>query len=215
MKRMANQKHIKRRKSLDHQDMDNKAFFTARNSIDRKENDAFFVRKAGAEEEEMQTSLHRQEEEEETQAKMMRKEEEEIQAGLMRQEEEEIQASEKSQHDIQRQEDDEMQMKRIQKKEKNVPGPTFESDLESAKKGGTHLPDDVRKEMEDFFGRSLGHVQIHDDETSAALCEQINAQAFTHGNHIFFNKGKYQPGTTAGKHLLTHELTHIIQQKEL
>ena len=45
------------------------------------------------------------------------------------------------------------------------------------------------------------------------MSRDIGAQAFTHGNDIYFDKGKYNPNTREGKHLLTHELTHTIQQK--
>lgn len=39
------------------------------------------------------------------------------------------------------------------------------------------------------------------------------AQAFTQGNNVVFNQGGFAPGTTAGKNLQAHELTHVIQQK--
>lgn len=45
--------------------------------------------------------------------------------------------------------------------------------------------------------------------------KNLRAQAFTHGNDIFFNHGKCAPGSTEGKKLLGHELTHTIQQKGL
>ena len=44
------------------------------------------------------------------------------------------------------------------------------------------------------------------------MSNQIQAKAFTTGNHIYFNRGEYQPETSAGKRLLAHELTHTIQQ---
>jgi len=45
------------------------------------------------------------------------------------------------------------------------------------------------------------------------LSEQLGAQAFTHGNDIYFNKGKYDPANISGKFLLAHELTHVVQQE--
>jgi phage-related protein len=44
------------------------------------------------------------------------------------------------------------------------------------------------------------------------MSQNINAQAFTHGNDIYFNEGKYSPETTSGRHLIAHELTHTVQQ---
>ena len=39
------------------------------------------------------------------------------------------------------------------------------------------------------------------------------SQAFTHGQDIYFNSGKYSPDTNEGKSLLAHELTHVVQQR--
>jgi hypothetical protein len=43
--------------------------------------------------------------------------------------------------------------------------------------------------------------------------QELGAQAFTHGSDIFFNQGKYQPESPPGKHLLAHELVHVVQQR--
>jgi hypothetical protein len=53
---------------------------------------------------------------------------------------------------------------------------------------------------------------VHYDNEAIALTSEVNAQAFTHENHIFFNAGKYEPATPEGKKLLAHELTHVLQQ---
>jgi hypothetical protein len=39
------------------------------------------------------------------------------------------------------------------------------------------------------------------------------AQAFAQGNDVSFSSGAFAPGTPAGKQLMAHELTHVIQQK--
>ena len=44
------------------------------------------------------------------------------------------------------------------------------------------------------------------------MSRQLSALAFTHGNHIFFGSGKYDPEGAHGKRLLAHELTHVVQQ---
>lgn len=66
--------------------------------------------------------------------------------------------------------------------------------------------------MADRFGADFGKVKIHTDQTAVHLNRQLNAQAFTVGNDIYFNKGKYNPSGDAGRKLLAHELTHTIQQ---
>lgn len=84
--------------------------------------------------------------------------------------------------------------------------------IERAKGGGSPLPMNTRSQMESGIGSDFGNVRIHNDSTAHKLSAKLNAQAFTHGNDVFFNKGKYNPETQAGKHLLAHELTHTVQQ---
>jgi hypothetical protein len=40
----------------------------------------------------------------------------------------------------------------------------------------------------------------------------LGSYAFAYNNNIYFNQGQFQPATTAGKRLLAHELTHVVQQ---
>jgi hypothetical protein len=44
------------------------------------------------------------------------------------------------------------------------------------------------------------------------MSHDIHAHAFTHGRDIFFNRGRFDPESISGQHLLAHELTHTIQQ---
>ena len=91
-----------------------------------------------------------------------------------------------------------------------------ESDISSAiydKVGkGKSIPEDTLKEMNRSFGLDFSEVTIHDDDTATQMSSELNAQAFTVGSDIFFNKGKFDPGTLTGKRLLAHELTHTVQQ---
>lgn len=66
--------------------------------------------------------------------------------------------------------------------------------------------------MSDRFGVDFGNVKIHSDGESAKMNRELNARAFTTGNDIYFNEGEYNPGLDKGKHLLAHELTHVVQQ---
>lgn len=159
------------------------------------------------EEEEAQTKLQRQGEEEEMQTKLQKQEEEEAQAKLQRQEEEEVQTQ------VQKQEEEEPAQAKLQRKEETEAKPDFEMKLANTKGGGSPLPKEVLYEMEQKFGTTFKRVKIHTDATSFMLCEEINAQAFTRGNHIYFNKGKFSPDTKEGKLLLAHELTHVVQQR--
>ncbi|TDQ22712.1 eCIS core domain-containing protein [Tenacibaculum caenipelagi] len=90
--------------------------------------------------------------------------------------------------------------------------PSFESKLRGGS-GGQKMDAGTLGEMESGFGADFSHVNIHNDSEAAQMSQEIGAQAFTHGNDIYFNKGKYNPNSKEGKHLLAHELTHTIQQK--
>jgi hypothetical protein len=78
--------------------------------------------------------------------------------------------------------------------------------------GGQPLSGEVRGFMESRFGADFGSVRVHSDPEAAGLSNQLSARAFTYQNHVFFSRDQYQPGTSEGKHLLAHELTHTIQQ---
>ncbi|MFD1614233.1 eCIS core domain-containing protein [Gelatiniphilus marinus] len=88
-----------------------------------------------------------------------------------------------------------------------------ESSLKNSKGSGQKLSKPVKQNMESSFGTDFSQVNIHTDHNAVKMSKQLQAQAFTHGNDIYFNEGKYNPSSNAGKHLLAHELTHTIQQK--
>ena len=79
--------------------------------------------------------------------------------------------------------------------------------------GGSSLPGSTKAQMGSALGSGLDDVRIHTDEEAAAKSEELDAQAFTYGQDIYFNKGKFKPGTTEGDALLAHELAHTLQQK--
>ncbi|PSR57138.1 hypothetical protein AHMF7605_01690 [Adhaeribacter arboris] len=88
----------------------------------------------------------------------------------------------------------------------------FEQTLAASKGEGTAMPDSTRQFMENRFQADFSGVRIHTGSTAESLSSSIQAQAFAHGNDIYFNKGKFSPDSTAGRTLLAHELTHTIQQ---
>ncbi len=88
----------------------------------------------------------------------------------------------------------------------------IETQLKEKRGGGSPLAPELKDEMETGFGVDFSGVNIHTDSTAVEMNKDLNAQAFTHGNDIYFNEGKYDTASTSGKHLLAHELTHTIQQ---
>ena len=82
-----------------------------------------------------------------------------------------------------------------------------------AKRGtGQPLDAPVRREMEASLGHDLSDVGIHTNAEADALSQAVHADAFTTGRDIFFREGKYSPGSSEGRKLLAHELTHAVQQ---
>jgi hypothetical protein len=80
---------------------------------------------------------------------------------------------------------------------------------------GRPLDAPVRSSMEQGFGRDFSGVRIHTDPVAAESARAVNAHAYTVGNHIAFDQGKYDPQSHAGQRLLAHELTHTVQQHGL
>lgn len=90
--------------------------------------------------------------------------------------------------------------------------PQIESSLNSSKGNGNPLPAHTKTQLENSFGTDFSNVRLHTDSASVQMNKDLHAQAFTHGSDIYFNAGKYNPESSAGKHLLAHELTHVVQQ---
>jgi hypothetical protein len=80
-------------------------------------------------------------------------------------------------------------------------------------RGGRPLPPSVREQYEPRFGSDFGHVRVHTDATAAGAARSLNARAFTVGPDIAFAPGEFAPGTSRGRLLLAHELTHVLQQQ--
>lgn len=77
---------------------------------------------------------------------------------------------------------------------------------------GSPLSNEARSFMEPRFGADFSGVKIHTDAKSDQLNRSLQARAFTVGHNIFFQRGAYDAGSRAGRELLAHELTHVVQQ---
>lgn len=82
--------------------------------------------------------------------------------------------------------------------------------IAAIRRGGRPLAD--RAFFESRFGLGFEQVRVHTDGAANALAKELGARAFTHGNHIVFGAGEYAPGSHRGRHLIAHELTHVVQQ---
>lgn len=77
---------------------------------------------------------------------------------------------------------------------------------------GKPLPTDTRSEFESKIGADFSHVRVHTGPKADEAARSINAKAYTMGSDIAFRDGNYSPGSSSGKKLLAHELTHVVQQ---
>jgi hypothetical protein len=89
----------------------------------------------------------------------------------------------------------------------------IESGIDALIGGGQPLSESTRSFFEPRFGSDFSHVRVHTGDRAAEAARSIDARAFTTGRDIVFGSGQYSPGTTSGKHLLAHELTHVMQQE--
>ncbi|NOU16599.1 MAG: DUF4157 domain-containing protein [Bacteroidales bacterium] len=88
------------------------------------------------------------------------------------------------------------------------------SQLNSTKGQGSPLSEGVSREMGQKIGGNFNNVRVHTDDNAVRMNKELGAKAFTHGNDIYFNNGQYNPENSSERHLLVHELTHVIQQKQ-
>ncbi|MDX8553691.1 DUF4157 domain-containing protein [Tenacibaculum sp. 1B UA] len=121
--------------------------------------------------------------------------------------EEEIQ--QKEEEEVQEKEEEEIQQLQMSGGDDSS---SLENDLSSSKGGGSPLPSNTQNEMESGFGADFSGVRVHNDSNAVQMNQELGSQAFTNGNDIYFNEGKYNPESDSGKHLLAHELTHTVQQ---
>lgn len=78
---------------------------------------------------------------------------------------------------------------------------------------GQPLEGRTRSFFDTRFSHDFSGVRIHADNHAAESARSVNALAYTVGKQIVFGAGQFQPESTSGKHLLAHELAHVVQQQ--
>lgn len=78
---------------------------------------------------------------------------------------------------------------------------------------GRPLDPTTQRDLEPLFGHSFGDVRVHTDACAGELAKGIQAEAFTRERDMYFSPGQYAPGTSDGRKLIAHELTHVLQQE--
>ncbi|HYH84995.1 MAG TPA: DUF4157 domain-containing protein [Pyrinomonadaceae bacterium] len=81
--------------------------------------------------------------------------------------------------------------------------------------GGSGRPLDAgtRSFMETRFGHDFSRVRVHSDSKADESARAVGARAYTVGHSMVFGAGEYAPESNAGRLLLAHELTHVVQQQ--
>jgi len=87
--------------------------------------------------------------------------------------------------------------------------PIVDDVLQSA---GEPLGTATRRFFEERFGYDFGAVRVHHDARAAESARAVHADAYTVGRDVVFNSGRFSPDTEAGRRVLAHELTHVVQQ---
>jgi hypothetical protein len=77
---------------------------------------------------------------------------------------------------------------------------------------GKPLDAATRAFMEPRFGYDLSQVKLHTDARAAESARSVGALAYAVDRHIVFGSGQYLPTSQSGRHLLAHELAHVVQQ---
>ena len=90
--------------------------------------------------------------------------------------------------------------------------PEVEQSIQQARGGGHGIDSRVRGQMESALGADFSNVRLHTDTRADTLNRELNARAFTTGQDIFFRQGASNSGSSSGRELLAHELTHVVQQ---
>lgn len=71
----------------------------------------------------------------------------------------------------------------------------------------------TRRFMESSLGQDFKQVRVHTNALAAEAASAIGARAYTVNRDIVFGSGQYAPQSKSGRQLLSHELTHVIQQR--
>jgi len=65
--------------------------------------------------------------------------------------------------------------------------------------------------MESRLGHDFSRVRVHDDAAAASAAVSMGARAFTVGTDVAFSES-LNGASFEGRHLLAHELAHVVQQ---
>lgn len=90
-------------------------------------------------------------------------------------------------------------------------GPSVHDVISSG--GGRPLDPETRADMEGRLGHDFGDVRVHTGAAAHDSARSLQAQAYTVGSDVVFQRDRYDPASADGRLMLAHELTHVVQQR--
>jgi hypothetical protein len=78
---------------------------------------------------------------------------------------------------------------------------------------GAPLPATLREQLAAVFGvdlDALAAIRVHDGQPASDATEAVGAEAFALGRDIHFATGAYDPDSERGRHLIAHEVAHVL-----
>jgi hypothetical protein len=70
------------------------------------------------------------------------------------------------------------------------------------------LPDDLRAQLERSYAADLSHVRVLED----GAADSLGKVAAAYGSDLHFARGNYDPSSPRGRHVIAHEVAHVVQQ---
>jgi hypothetical protein len=86
--------------------------------------------------------------------------------------------------------------------------------VRASQSSGHPLKGATRENMEETLGEDFSAVRVHTGPSVDHLAHLLRARAFTSDNDIFVRSDEPPLASPSGKRLLTHELTHVVQQRD-
>jgi hypothetical protein len=65
--------------------------------------------------------------------------------------------------------------------------------------------------MQQRFNHDFSRVRVHTGTEAEQSAHEVNADAYSVGQHVVFGAGQFASGTREGRRLIAHELTHVLQ----
>jgi len=115
-----------------------------------------------------------------------------------------------SSHPILNRNKNDQSTKKLQDMQSKVAKPP--TGFETLDSPGQSLDSTTRNFMEPRFGYDFSQVRVHTGEEAQESTREVGALAYTTGRDVVFGARQYDPGTSVGRQLLAHELTHVVQQ---